>query len=338
LLCDLYSDYRILTATKLFISQAGIVFKISHATSSRGTMSLRKIMYLVNPISGTAKKDLLIENIKKQTAARGINHEVAYTTPTGNYTLHKEKIIEERFTDVVIVGGDGTVNQVVNNFRDISYLQYGIIPLGSGNGLAYAAGIPKKPLQALNLVFDGTAKWTDAFTINNHFSCMLSGIGFDAKVAHDFAAKASRGLFTYTQQSLINFFKAQPYQFEVIIDGFSFFTDAYFISIANSNQFGNNVTIAPQASLNDGLLDIVVVQKMHKARLPFAVLQQVRGNNKLQQLVEDMSQKNILYFQAPCILIRNLKHAPFHIDGEPVETSDVFKAAIIKDCFKLIQP
>jgi len=295
-------------------------------------------MYLVNPISGTTKKDLLVNNIQKQTAARSIAYEVAYTTATGNYTLHKEKIIEEHFTDVVIVGGDGTVSQVVNNFRDIDGLQFGIIPLGSGNGLAYAAGIPKKPLQALKLIFEGTAKYTDAFTINDHFSCMLSGIGFDAKVAHDFATSASRGLFTYTQQSLINFFKAQPYQFEVLIDGFSFFTDAYFISIANSNQFGNNVTIAPQASLHDGLLDIVIVQKMHKARLPFAVLKQVRGNNKLQQLVEDMSQKNILYFQSPAIIVRNLKHAPFHIDGEPIATSGEFSAAIIKDCFKLIQP
>lgn len=295
-------------------------------------------MYFVNPVSGTTKKDLLVKNIKKQTAARGIVHEVVYTTTTGNYNLYKEKVVEEHFTDVVIIGGDGTVNQVVNSFRDIPDLQFGIVPLGSGNGLAYAAGIPKKPLQALKLIFDGTSKYTDAFTVNDHFSCMLSGIGFDAKVAHDFAASASRGLFTYTQQSLINFFKAQPYQFEIIIDGFSIFTDAYFISIANSNQFGNNVTIAPQASLNDGLLDVVVVQKMHKARLPFAVLQQIRGNNKLQQLVEDMSQKNILYFQTPCIFIRNLKHAPFHIDGEPVATSNEFDACIIKDCFKLIQP
>ncbi len=97
---------------------------------------------------------------------------------------------------------------------------------------------------------------------------MLSGIGFDAKVAHDFAEKATRGLITYTQQSLINFFKAHPYQFEIITDDISFFTEAYFISIANSNQFGNNMTIAPQASIADGLLDIVIVQKMNKARLP----------------------------------------------------------------------
>ena len=167
---------------------------------------------------------------------------------------------------------------------------------------------------------------------------MLSGIGFDAQVAHDFATKASRGLMMYTQQSILNYFKAHPYQFEVVLDSFSFFSDAFFISIANSNQFGNNFTIAPQASLNDGLLDIVIVQKMNKAKLPFAILQQVRGNNKLQQLVEDMTQKNILYFQTPSLTIKNLKHAPLHIDGEPKETADEFRIDILRDCFELIQP
>jgi len=123
-----------------------------------------------------------------------------------------------------------------------------------------------------------------------------------------------------------------------LLDGFSFYTDAYFISIANSNQFGNNFTIAPNASLDDGLLDIVIVQKMNKAKLPFAILRQIRGNNKLQELVDDMSQKNILYFQTPSLTIRNLKHAPFHVDGEPAETRDEYKVELIRRCFKLLQP
>ena len=135
-----------------------------------------------------------------------------------------------------------------------------------------------------------------------------------------------------------NFFKAQPYQFEVSVDGFTFFTEAFFISIANSNQFGNNVTIAPHASLNDGLLDIVIVQKMNKAKLPFAILKQIRGNNKLEALVEDVSSKNILYFQTDSIKINNLKLAPLHVDGEPKTTSTSFNISIIKECFKLIQP
>jgi len=115
-------------------------------------------------------------------------------------------------------------------------------------------------------------------------------------------------------------------------------TDAYFISIANSNQFGNNVTIAPKASLSDGLLDIVIVKKMNKVILPFSVLLQVSGNNRLLQGTEVFQEKNIIYMQTDKISIRNPMQAPMHIDGEPSETSSEFKIRIIKNCFRLLQP
>ncbi|GAC1439542.1 MAG: diacylglycerol kinase family lipid kinase [Sediminibacterium sp.] len=297
----------------------------------------RKILYLVNPVSGTSKKEGVRKLVERETAAHGIPYEIMSTNANGDYDFTHDRIIAEHFTDVVIIGGDGTVNQVTRALHKLP-VRFGIIPVGSGNGLARAAGIPSRPQQALALIFAGDASYIDAFLVNHQYSCMLSGIGFDAQVAHDFAARASRGLLTYTQQSIINYFKAHPYQFEIVLDNFSFFTDAFFISIANSNQFGNNFTIAPQASLNDGLLDIVIVQKMNKAKLPFAILQQMRGNNKLQQLVEDISHKNILYFQTDALTIRNLKHAPLHIDGEPRETAGEFTISVWKDCFRLIQP
>jgi YegS/Rv2252/BmrU family lipid kinase len=300
-------------------------------------MHERKIIYLLNPLSGTSRKDGLKKLIERETGAQGIAYEIMHTNPAGDYDLLRDEIVHEHITDVVMIGGDGTVNQVTGALCHLP-LRFGIIPVGSGNGLARAAGIPVKPQQALALIFAGRSQKIDAFRINDHYSCMLSGIGFDAQVAHDFASKSTRGLMMYTQQSILNYFKAHPYQFEVVLDNFSFFTDAFFISIANSNQFGNNFTIAPQASLQDGLLDIVIVQKMNKAKLPFAILRQIRGNNKLQQLVEDMGKKNILYFQTPSITIRNPKHAPLHIDGEPKDTSDEFKIEIVKDCFELIQP
>lgn len=300
-------------------------------------MMERKIVYLVNPISGTSKKDGIKKLIEKETTAKGIPFEIMHTNAGGHYQLLREKIRAEHITDVVIIGGDGTVNQVTQALHGLP-VQFGIIPLGSGNGLALAARIPTKPELALSLIFNGNSRPIDAFMVNDHYSCMLSGIGFDAQVAHDFASKASRGLLTYTQQSIINYFKATPYQFEIKLDNFSFFSDAFFISIANSNQFGNNFKIAPQASLHDGMLDIVIVQKMNKAKLPFAILRQIRGNNKLQQLVEDMTRKNILYFQTSQITIRNLKLAPLHIDGEPRETADEFSVRIMKDYFSLIQP
>ncbi len=298
---------------------------------------MRRILYLINPVSGTSKKDSVEQLIAQRTEQEKIAFEILHTNATGHYDYLKDKIRNEKVTDVVLVGGDGTVNAVVAALQGVK-VNFGILPMGSGNGLAFCAGIPRQPARALDIIFKGSATYVDGFKINNEFSCMLSGLGFDAQVAHDFANTASRGLFTYTQQSLFNYFKAHPYQFEIIINSFSFYTDAFLICIANSNQFGNNFTIAPKASLNDGLLDIVIVQKMNKARLPFAILKQIRGNNALQQLVEDITSKNILYFQTPNLTIRNLKHAPFHVDGEPRETTEEFNIEVIKDCFKLIQP
>ena len=170
-------------------------------------MTNRKIMYLVNPLSGTVKKGPFLFSLKTITESKGIPYEIAETNAAGNYLVIKEKIREEGFTDVVVIGGDGSISYVVKVLREMKHLSFGIIPLGSGNGLALAANIPAKPLAALQLIFNGKPSYVDAFTINNHFSCMLSGIGFDAKVAHDFAEKTTRGLFTYTQQSLINYFK-----------------------------------------------------------------------------------------------------------------------------------
>ncbi len=204
--------------------------------------------------------------IETKTRDKAIDFEILETNKAGDYDFVHYKIEKNGVTDVVIVGGDGTVNKVVSALHETG-VDFGIIPIGSGNGLAFGAGIPKNPAKALDIIFEGKWSHVDAFNINDRFSCMLSGFGFDAQVAHDFANKASRGLFTYTQQSLVQYFKAHPYHFEVVLDNFSFYTDAFFISIANSNQFGNNFTIAPKASLNDGLLDIVIVQKMNKAKL-----------------------------------------------------------------------
>lgn len=298
---------------------------------------MRKLLYLVNPISGTSKKDVLIKMIETKTKQQGFHFQIIYTTTTGHYDYLKDKIRNEHITDVILVGGDGTVNQVVSALLDQD-INFGIIPTGSGNGLALSAGISKSASKALSIIFNGKASYIDAFKINGEFSCMLSGLGFDAHVAHEFANKASRGLLTYTQQSLFHYFKANPYQFEIELKDFCFYSEAFLIAVANSNQFGNNFTIAPQASLSDGLLDIVIIQKMNKARLPFAVLKQIRGNNKLQELVEDLTHKNIIYFQTPSLVIRNLKLAPFHIDGEPRETSMEYKIEVTPQCFRLIQP
>ena len=297
----------------------------------------RKIIYLFNPISGTTRKDALLNKVEAATKSRNFHFEFIKTNSRGDYEFLKGKIKVEKITDVVIIGGDGTVNQVTRALRGCP-VKFGIIPRGSGNGLAFTAGIRKNLAQALEIIFNGESKPIDAFVVNDHYACMLCGLGLDASVAEKFSMQRRRGLVTYTQQSVLQFFQASPYRFEIVLGDLSFSTEAYFISIANSNQFGNNVTIAPQASLSDGLLDIVVVQGMSKVMLPLAVLRQIQGSNRLQQIAEDISNNTVIYFQASELIVKNLDEAPLYIDGEPRETAGVFHFKILKDCFELMQP
>jgi diacylglycerol kinase (ATP) len=298
---------------------------------------VRKIIFLINPISGTQKKEKIKDLIIRKTRARGIDFEILPSRADGNYEDLRGIIKKDAVTDVVICGGDGTLNAVANALQGV-HVNIGIIPIGSGNSLALAAKIPKQTGLALDVIFKGNAYPVDAFHINEKFSCALCGIGFDAEVAHEFAKQKTRGLQTYLRISTMKFFRSKPYPFEIKVDDRVIKTDAYFISIANSNQFGNNVTIAPKASMSDGLLDIVIVKKMNKMILPFSVLLQVAGNNRLMQGIEYFEEKNIIYVQTDKIIIRNPAHAPMHIDGEPTDTSAEFKIRIIPNCFNLIQP
>jgi len=297
----------------------------------------RRIIYFINPVSGTGNKEKLLRLIREQTAAQNISFEILYTNVQGDYYFLREKIGQENVTDIVVCGGDGTISQIAGSLIDEA-VNIGIIPMGSGNGLALGAGIPLNPAKALELVFNGKALYIDAFYINSTFSCMLCGLGFDAQVAHNFAHQRKRGLMTYVQQTVAHFFAAKPYAFDIVNQGKSFHANAYFISIANSNQFGNRFTIAPRASLSDGLLDVVVVKKMSKLKLLWEVVKQIRRGQ-----VEDYSElsvqhRDVLYFQTPRLIINNLEGAPLHIDGDPATTARKFSIQVLPQAFKLIQP
>jgi len=295
----------------------------------------RKFIYLVNPISGTSDKAGLKSLIEKKTLEKKIPFEIVPTSRTGNYESLVKKVVKENITDIIICGGDGTVNQVVSALKD-NRIRIGIIPMGSGNGLARAAKIPVNSNKALEIIFAGNSALTDGFYLNDKFSCMLCGLGFDAQVAHDFANQPTRGLATYIRETVKNFFTAKAYPFLIQANDTSIETEAFFISIANSNQFGNNFTIAPKASINDGLLDIVVVNKMSKLKMVYTILMQVRTGKVMPASENHLD--GIHYFQAKELTIINKGKAPLHIDGDPSKTSDHFTVRVVPDAFRLLQP
>lgn len=291
-----------------------------------------KLIFLLNPISGVANKAGLKDMLQNRLDQMGVEYAFADTDPRGQYETLRARVRTENISRIVIVGGDGTVSQATNALRDLP-VEFAIIPAGSGNGLARAASIPTDPMQALQLALEGKASPVDAFTVNGKFSCMLSGIGFDAQVAHDFAKMKKRGLWTYVRISAGNFFDAVEYPFTLQFNDKEISTDAFFISIANANQFGNNFTIAPRATLTDGLLDIIVVQKMSKLQ----VLMQVFYQMKYGEVQEERFDKDkILYHQTSELRIINPKLAPLHIDGDPSATASVIEIKIIPEAFRLV--
>jgi len=295
----------------------------------------RKIIYIINPISGTRTKNDIRQIIEAKTGQKEIAYSIFPSVANGDYSFLRSIIKEEKVTDVVVAGGDGTISQVAGSLMN-EKLNFGIIPCGSGNGLAFAAKIPKQPEKALNIIFKGHASEIDGFYVNKTFACMLCGLGFDGKVAHEFSKQPTRGLATYARLISKNFFFANPYRFALESNGREFTTEAFFISIANSNQFGNNFTIAPKALLSDGLLDIVIAKKTVKPFLLFNVLKQI-WSGKLQNIKNSLNQP-IIYFQTDKINIGNIDHAPMHIDGDPAETPEKLEIEVKKKCFRLIQP
>ncbi|MEQ1554820.1 MAG: YegS/Rv2252/BmrU family lipid kinase [Ferruginibacter sp.] len=297
-------------------------------------MKKRSFIVFINPISGTKSKGFLAALIKTELAKNNFIFEILPTEKSGKYEFLKQKIENENITDIIICGGDGSVNQIASHTLG-TVVNIGIIPMGSGNGLAFCAGIPKNPKKALDIIIAGNASFIDAFWVNKQFSCHLIGLGFDAQVAHSFANQPKRGPTTYIKEVVKNYFKAKPFSFQINIDGHTINTEAFFVCIANSNQFGNKIVIAPKASLSDGLLDIVIVNKTNKFNVLLKIIKQL-FTGKVVGI--DNKKRIVQYYHTKKLSVSNLSMAPLHIDGEPEKTKKFFEINIIEKAFLLLQP
>ena len=296
----------------------------------------RNLIFFINPISGTKNKKKLEEKIIERCNREGVAFQILFTSADGDYRFLKEKVEEDNITDVVICGGDGSLRFIISALLDTN-VQVGIIPFGSGNGLARTAGIPLSINGSLDVIFKGSARPVDAIIINNQLSCHLSGLGFDAQVAHDFARQKKRGLKTYIAQFARNFFDIKNYLFEIDINGKLFKEEALFVCITNSNQFGNNFKIAPKASISDGLMDVIIFRKDLKIKTVMALARQI-FTGKISRLSEkNIKNKKVLYFQTNKINILNPQSAPFHIDGDPAETKKEFIIKMLPGAYRLLQ-
>ncbi|MGE0560855.1 MAG: diacylglycerol kinase family protein [Flavobacteriales bacterium] len=268
-----------------------------------------KILFIINPISGTVKKSGVQQLIKTHLDLTKFNYTIIHT----EYPLHATEIAKreaENYPIIVAVGGDGTVHEVGIGLIHTNTI-LGIIPMGSGNGLARHLKIPMSTKKAILNLNHYKSKAIDTVKINDTFFIGAGGIGFDAHISNLFAKAKKRGFITYLKISIKEFFNYKEAEYELTIDDKIITTKAFLITFANSNQYGNNAFIAPESIINDGLISIVILKKFSLFyALPLAIKLFTKKINS-SKFVEEIKIKKA-HIKSP--------HQEIHLDGEPLLT------------------
>jgi YegS/Rv2252/BmrU family lipid kinase len=273
-------------------------------------MEKHKICFIHNPISGVRKQSRFDELIRQNLDTDKFDFDVRETRSPKDAIRIASDAVNEKFDIVVAVGGDGTVNEVVQGIGR-SQVLLGIIPTGSGNGLARHLQIPLEPERALQTINKLNIRTIDLATINGYPFASIAGLGFDARVANRYRKVKKRGFFGYFRVIFREYFSYRDREFTLIFNNKKITRKAILLSIANSNQFGYNTIIAPTAEPDDGLLDIVIVRKFPLGELPRIIGQLYTGKIDQSAYIESFKTKEIF--------IQRKQGKRVNIDGEAIK-------------------
>ncbi|MBE6250274.1 MAG: diacylglycerol kinase family lipid kinase [Bacteroidales bacterium] len=278
------------------------------------------MIFIVNPISGKGRKERIVDFLKKEGC------KVVFT----EYAGHAEEIARHAEDDVIVaVGGDGTVNEVARGIIGTDKA-LGIIPCGSGDGLALHLGISRHYKTALKTIEQGHRQLIDSAIINGRPFFSVCGIGFDAVVSERFAKSGKRGLLNYIEQGLRTWKEYTPEKYLINIDGKEWENDAALITIGNSSQWGNNAKITPLADISDGILDITLVDMFNTLEMP--ALGYLLMTGRLDR------NHNIHCYRGKHITITRKVSGPAHADGDWFNTGTEIDITILPKSLNVIIP
>jgi diacylglycerol kinase (ATP) len=286
----------------------------------------RKALFIINPISGGKKKDDVPELIKKHLDAA--KFEAVVVCSDG--PAHARQIAKEaanKFDIIVAVGGDGTINEVASAIVCTDTI-LGIIPYGSGNGLARFLGISMNAPKAIQALNAGRIEVIDSATLNGQPFFNMAGMGFDAHISEVFARRKKRGFFTYLVSSIEEFNRYKPEAYHIEVDGNMYERKAFMLSFANSSQYGNNAHISPNASVQDGLLDVCIIKQFPFWRLLEMGIRMLTKTTAGTKYLEIIRGKHIT--------IKRASPGPVHLDGEPQVTGIDTKIELTPNSLKVI--
>lgn len=290
----------------------------------------KRILFIANPFSGKKKKQDISKQIFSKLDGRRFDIEIKNTDSAGHARQLSRDAVKSRVDVIVAVGGDGTINEVASEMINSDTI-LGIIPRGSGNGLARHLGIPQTLPRALQLINECHSTKIDTATVNDIPFVSIAGIGFDALVAKEFAKSRQRGFITYFNVIAQHFLKYKPKKYKLIFDDHPpLTTRALFVSFANSNQFGYNTTIAPNAKLNDGKLDVCIVKKPELIEIPLI------ANLLLLKRIDRSEYVRIV--QSKGLTVKRKKNRVVNIDGEAIKVGKALEVKINPMSLNVIIP
>lgn len=283
---------------------------------------VRKIAFIINPISGTNKKETLPELIQKTLDDKQFDIKIAFTEHRGHGTELAHEFVQKGYDIVAAVGGDGTVNEIARALIH-SNTTLAIIPNGSGNGLARHLGIPISTQKALQQLNHSESIQVDYGMVNDKPFFCTCGTGFDAYVSMEFAKGRRRGVIKYIEKMITGYFHYKPQNCHLVGEGVDLKTKAFVMTFANAAQWGNNAYIAPQASVQDGKLDISIMSNFPIIAIPSLALQLFTKTIDKDFFVSTLRAKEVTLFRDEA--------GPFHYDGEPYQEGKEIKVKVVPD-------
>jgi len=266
-----------------------------------------KALFVINPVAGGKSKDHVPQLIQQHLDKAAIEPTIVFTEEAGHaHWLAKEAA--KTYQSIIAVGGDGTVNEVASAVVGTS-AALGILPFGSGNGLSRFLSIPMDTAKAIQNINDNNIELIDAGQLDGQWFFNMAGMGFDAHISQVFAQKTKRGFITYFKSALQEIVNYKSQRYHMRIDGLEYDREAFMLSFANSSQYGNNAHVSPQASVQDGLLDVCVIKPFPLYRFPEMGLRMFTKTAEKSKYVE--------IIRGTDIQITRKAAGPAHIDGEP---------------------
>lgn len=289
---------------------------------------VKKVLFIVNKYSGTGYQPAVEGKILDACEKNNVECTIEFTQDKGHATALARQAVVGGFETVIAVGGDGTVNEVAQGLLH-SPVSMGIIPKGSGNGLARHLGIPIKITHSLSCLFTSQVIAMDTFRLNGKLSLNVSGIGFDGHIANLFSTEKKRGLKGYAKHTLKEFIQFREFDVQITLGESVVNKRAFVIAIANSSQYGNNAKIAPAASICDELLHISILKKIPPYRLDF-IYSFFTGTINQSPFCEILEARDLI--------IQLNSPVSYHIDGEPCGKADRFVIEMIPASLQMLAP